>query len=208
MHPAGGDENDVMLPLQYTVTDGGGHTGSGTLTVDFDDDTPVAVPSVKAVNSSSGGDTNVVLVLDTSGSMGDNVGTNTTRLDVLKASANELLEQYHNLGNVKVEVIQFNSSPSQVGTAWMTVDQAESYIANLTAGGSTNYTSTLTFEPTEFAQAGKIAGANNVSYFISDGVPDNNITTAQENAYINFLQTNHINSFALGAGSGAYPKHA
>ena len=73
----------------------------------------------------SGGDTNVVLVLDTSGSMGDSVGTNTTRLDVLKASANELLEQYHNLGNVKVEVIQFNSNPSQVGTAWMTVDQAE-----------------------------------------------------------------------------------
>ncbi|MBZ9857248.1 DUF5801 domain-containing protein [Mesorhizobium sp. CA13] len=41
-HPAGGDENDVAFTVGYTTTDHDGDTVPGSLTINVDDDTPVA----------------------------------------------------------------------------------------------------------------------------------------------------------------------
>ena len=71
-----------------------------------------------------------------------------------------------------------------------------------------------------FATSGKLdtPGVQNVAYFLSDGDPTANqdwpqvsgtltqdgIQPGEENFWINnFLKTNHIDSFALGIGSGA-----
>ncbi|MBY6015526.1 VCBS domain-containing protein [Qipengyuania gaetbuli] len=42
LHAAGGDENDLSLSLTYRVTDGDLDTDDGTLTINIDDDTPIA----------------------------------------------------------------------------------------------------------------------------------------------------------------------
>ncbi|TPM52163.1 type I secretion C-terminal target domain-containing protein [Mesorhizobium sp. B2-2-4] len=41
-HPAGGDENDVAFTVGYTTTDHDGDTVPGSLTINVDDDTPMA----------------------------------------------------------------------------------------------------------------------------------------------------------------------
>jgi T1SS-143 domain-containing protein len=42
-HPAGGDENNLDFVINYSVTDDDGDTDIGTLTINVDDDTPIAV---------------------------------------------------------------------------------------------------------------------------------------------------------------------
>ena len=40
LHPAGGEENDLVFVLTVTVTDADGDTATGTITITYDDDTP------------------------------------------------------------------------------------------------------------------------------------------------------------------------
>jgi len=42
LHPLGGDENNVSFDIAYRVTDADNDTATGTLTINVDDDTPVA----------------------------------------------------------------------------------------------------------------------------------------------------------------------
>lgn len=49
LHNGGGAENDATTVLTYVVTDSDGSTAPGTLTITFDDDTPVAVADTDAV---------------------------------------------------------------------------------------------------------------------------------------------------------------
>ena len=55
-----------------------------------------------------------------------------------------------------------------------------------------------------FGTPGKIAGAQNVSYFLSDGEPteDFGISLGEEAGWTSFLNANDINSFAFGMGGG------
>jgi VCBS repeat-containing protein len=50
LHNGGGNENDATAVLTYLVTDSDGSAVPGTLTVTFDDDTPVAVSDVDSVS--------------------------------------------------------------------------------------------------------------------------------------------------------------
>jgi T1SS-143 domain-containing protein len=54
LHAAGGDENNAVFTIGYTVTDSDGDTAIGTLTVNVDDDTPT-------VTVTAGSDANVIL---------------------------------------------------------------------------------------------------------------------------------------------------
>ncbi|MFM5885851.1 MAG: DUF5801 repeats-in-toxin domain-containing protein [Novosphingobium sp.] len=49
VHVAGGDENNQIFALTYTVTDIDGDTASGTLGINVDDDTPLANPDTDTV---------------------------------------------------------------------------------------------------------------------------------------------------------------
>ncbi|HAT8179478.1 TPA: type I secretion C-terminal target domain-containing protein, partial [Legionella pneumophila] len=174
--------------------------------------------------ANEGADTNVMLILDTSGSMqGSGIQT-------LINSTLELLEQYEALGNVKVRIVTFNASATAVGSVWMTVDAAKNALLGLTAGGSTNFDAALITAMNAFNSGtvggadGRIAGAQNVSYFISDGNPtanqdwpsipgnltQNGIQPSEQAAWEAFLQDTNgasaggekIRSYALGMGTG------
>ncbi|MCL6741878.1 DUF5801 domain-containing protein [Sphingomonas sp. RB56-2] len=69
-HPAGGDENNLIFTLNYSVTDEDGDTAGGTLTINVDDDTPTVDVAVAS-------DANVVLLTQDAETDGDPTDTDT-----------------------------------------------------------------------------------------------------------------------------------
>ena len=171
-HATANQEDNTTFAVPVIVSDG--HTTTPTtLSVTIEDDSPKAVPvEVSIVPTDS--KTNVMLILDLSGSMGTSSGlTGLTRLDVAKAAINELLDQYDNRGDVMVRIVTFSTTGAAVGSAWQSVADAKAAIAGLTAGGNTNYDAALLTAMGAFADGTKLTGpgTQNVSYFLSDGDP-------------------------------------
>ena len=217
-HPVAGQEDDTTFTVPVSVSDGHATTHT-TLSVIIEDDSPKAAPvevSVVATDSK----TNVMLILDVSGSMGSPSGLpGLTRLDAAKAAVNELLDQYDSRGDVMVRIVTFSTAGTAVGSAWKSVADAKVAIANLSAGGNTNYDAALLTAMTAFTAGTKLSGpgTQNVSYFLSDGEPTTgndwpqitgtqSIPGIQDNergVWESFLTTNNIVSFALGISNGA-----
>jgi T1SS-143 domain-containing protein len=204
-HPVAGQEDDKTLIVPVTVSDG--HTTTPTtLSVSIEDDSPKAAPVEVSVDTTDS-QTNVMLIVDVSGSMNSSSGVDgfPTRLAAAKEAMKELLDQYDSLGDVRVQIVKFSTNAEQVGTDWMSVAAAKTEIDGLSAGGSTFYDAALTTAMDIFGgddHPGKLTGSGtqNVSYFLSDGVPTLNhaVNHDQQNDWESFLTTNDIVSFALG----------
>ncbi|WP_297831811.1 type I secretion C-terminal target domain-containing protein, partial [Pseudomonas sp.] len=188
----------------YTATDALGNTVTSTIVVNIVDDVPTAVCSertapVVGVNS------NLLLVIDVSGSMADASGVSCfSRLDLAKQAIYALLDKYEDMGDVKVQIVTFSSGATDKTPVWVDIDTAKSIISTLSAGGNTNYDAAVAAAKLAFPTDGAIAGAQNVAYFLSDGNPTNNqnIGTADETAWKAFLNANDIKAYAIGLGSG------
>ncbi|KTD56730.1 structural toxin protein RtxA [Legionella santicrucis] len=214
------------------MTDANGNTTTGTLNVTIVDDVPVVSDITRSSQATEGiTDTNLLLILDTSNSMNDD-----GKLATLKNATLELLEQYEALGDVRVRIVTFDGTYSgdpiqdgdarTVGNGWMTVTEAKAIILNLTAPGNTNYDAALKTAENAFDNSNavttdtngtvtvttgnpanaRIDGAQNVSYFLSDGDPSLpttslGINASEETTWTNFLNDEHIRSYALGIGT-------
>lgn len=228
-HPEGTPaENNQDFVITYRVTDADGDSADGTLNIHVNDDSPHATDKTNNLDVHTTTDTNILLILDTSGSMGDQADhgaiipaiDNLTRLDVLKEAAGKLLDKYDELGDVKVQIVTFSTDAHIPQAVWMDIADAKALIAGLTSNGATNYQDALLKAMDAYADAGKIGPApnvQNVAYFLSDGNPTVNlndqssggvtnaedlIQPAQLSDWITFLDNNDINAFALGLGSG------
>ncbi|MBD9563265.1 retention module-containing protein [Pseudomonas sp. PDM09] len=196
--------NTLNESFTYTATDAVGNSTTGTLVVSIVDDVPsntvASDRSVPAVQI----DSNLLLVIDVSGSMDDPSGVSgLSRLDLAKQAISALLDKYDNLGDVKVQIVTFSSSATDQTSVWVDVATAKSIIATLTAGGGTNYDVAVATMQTAFDTSGKLTGAQNVGYFFSDGKPnEGDIGTADEAALKAFLDANGIKNYAIGLGSG------
>ena len=225
-HVTANGENVSTLAFGVRATDGV-FTSQGTLTVNIEDDAPTAVPGTRTVVLPSQ-DSNIMLVLDVSGSMGSGPGS---KLQIMKDSVTQMLDQYDNLGDVMVRVVTFSDSANAYQNVWVSVAVAKTYVNELTSNGATNYDAALLNAMSAFTSAGKIAGAQNVSYFLTDGAPTASVDwnsapwnytgtlpnsngiqerdplaplgTTEEGIWRNFLENNDINSFAYGMGTGA-----
>ena len=210
----------------YTVTDTAGNTSTSTISINIVDDRPTATPASNS-GQSAFPDTNLLITLDLSGSMDEASGTGgLTKLELAKQAILNLIQQYDSLGHVRVELVTFSSDAANASGGWIDLNDPAAKAAlvntilNLSAGGNTNYDAALLTDMAAFATSGKLdtPGVQNVAYFLSDGDPTSNqdwpqvsgtltqngIQPAEENFWINnFLKTNHIDSFALGIGSGA-----
>ena len=202
----GSYEDNITIPVRVTYTNAGGSTTAG-LSIDVDDDAPVANALTKTAAVSGEVDTNLLLVLDVSGSMADPSGlANLNKLQLAVASINELIEQYDARGDVKIQIVTFSSDADvQPASVWLTVAQAKDFLESVTAGDYTNYDEALSDAISAYGNSGKIAGAQNIAYFLSDGNPnrpggDAGIDGGEETAWTNFLKANDINAFALGFG--------
>jgi T1SS-143 domain-containing protein len=202
-------EDNLNVNLTYQVKDSNGDAVTGTLSVTINDDSPAAAPIVKTVTEGAS-DTNILLILDRSGSMGFDSGVSgyATRLDLLKAAANQLLDQYDAAGDVRVQIIKFNDNAQKQGSVWLSVADAKTYINGLTADDGTDYDDAAALAPDAFDDPGKLTtpGVRNVSYFISDGQPEptsEQVSGSELTDWINFVNANDIVSYAIGLGSSA-----
>ena len=195
-------------------------SATASLTVGVEDDSPVAVNNRDSVAMV---DTNLLIVLDTSNSMNESSGINAeTRLQSAVKSIERLMDRYDQFGEIRVRLISFSSNAETIGTQWVTLEAAKIILDGiLTTGGTTNYDGAIANAMSAFNDPGKIADAQNVSYFFSDGDPnrgdgssnvlsnvgskfgiDSGIQAVEEGTWKNFLNTNQIKSYAIGMGSG------
>ncbi|MGQ3091154.1 MAG: retention module-containing protein [Methylophilus sp.] len=218
-HPDKTIEDTLKIDLGIKVV-ANGVTQVDKLPITIEDDSPVA--SNQTVYATNSANTNVMITLDVSGSMNGNDGVNgQTRLASAIQSIKTLLASYDNLGDVKVALVVFagDAQTRQLGTTWLTVAEANSLLNTLSSGGNTNYDSALETAMKAYGSAGKLDNAQTVSYFFTDGEPnrglggindlsggensnsaDAGIQAAEERAWIQFLETYNIKSYALGLG--------
>ncbi|MFM5568401.1 type I secretion C-terminal target domain-containing protein [Aeromonas veronii] len=211
-------QDELRFTVNYEVSKSGSETATGSFDLAVRDDVPVAGPIFHAVESETKVGANVQLVLDVSGSMGYAAGNGKTRLEVMKESANQLLDQYLAQGQTRVQLVLFSSEARIVnqGTSgspiyWMTVEQAKGWINGLTANGGTDYDDAIKWAESFWSgnsNARPLTGASNVSYFLSDGVPEgsdgsnpNTIEASELAAWTKHLQNNKVTALAYGMGN-------
>ncbi|MBN8088060.1 VWA domain-containing protein [Vibrio vulnificus] len=207
-------EDSLVINIPLEAKNAAGAIGTGKVTVVIEDDAPVAKEVFHMTESETKQGANVQLMLDVSRSMGRDAGNGQTRLQVMKESAIQLIEQYQALGQTKVQLILFSNEASiktASGLLWMTVAEAKSYINTLGANGGTDYDDAIKLAQNSWSGTNKgqpLSGATNVSYFLSDGVPEgsdndnpNTIETNELSSWISHLQTNKVTSLAYGMGN-------
>jgi hypothetical protein len=147
-------------------------------------------------------DYNVLMILDVSGSMGQQSDPN-SRLSKLVAAVENLLGKFNDYdgGEIVVHITPFSNSGGAGMTFTITNDAdltaAVNYLGTLGTNGVTNYESALQAGITWLQGSGPIAGAETISYFISDGEP---------NTYVNSQgqvssQTNATTAMGQATGS-------
>ncbi|AKA25990.1 retention module-containing protein [Pseudomonas chlororaphis] len=196
--------NVLSESFTYRATDALGNTTTSTIQVNIVDDVPKAVASERSVTAVEV-DSNLLLVIDVSGSMADPSGVGSlSRLDLAKQAISALLDKYDALGDIKVQIVTFSSSATDRTPVWVDIATAKTIIAGLSAGGGTNYDAAVATMQSAFVTSGKLTGAQNVGYFFSDGKPNTGleIGPADEAALKSFLDANNIRNYAIGLGGG------
>ncbi|MBL0632660.1 retention module-containing protein [Aeromonas veronii] len=189
------------LSAVVTTTDGDGDVASKSVSigagVQFEDDGPSAVADT--ITSGTNGTVNLVLVLDSSGSIGN------TNMQVIKDAVTNLMNSYGN-SLVKVMLVDFDSSATvkSVGSqVWLTKDQATGQLTTISSGGSTDYDDALQAVRDNYGTPP--SADNTFVFFISDGVPssaDEAINATERNDWTNFLTQKGIDgAYAVGIGS-------
>ena len=174
---AGAPVDSLTYTFSLTATDPGGHVSTpAILSVAIADDTPGVATPLALVAPVTGVDTNVMFVLDISGSMATRdtgLPGNPTRLEAAIQSVSRLINRYDELGDVRVRLVTFSTHANGLGDTWLTVGAARALLATLTASGGTNYDEALGDAINLYGAAGKLAttATQNVSYFLSDGQP-------------------------------------
>ncbi|MCG8341476.1 MAG: VWA domain-containing protein, partial [Chlorobiales bacterium] len=217
---------DIDLSAAVVMQDeDGDETGldAGSLVITVQDDIPI----VNALNETftvKPIDTNLVIIIDVSGSMGDNVDGR-TRLEITKEAVVDLIDQYEKIGDVKVQVIVFshNAEVENPGNVWLDPDDAKAVVNGLSAYGGTNYDAALQEAMDVYGEDGKLSGpqTQNVVYFMSDGEPtypsvstfhgqgayntkenEDGIQLDEQAQWEAFLRVEKIDALAIGIGSG------
>lgn len=203
-HPV--TQNEVNLVFGLQPTSGAGLTSS--LTIHIVDDQPRL--SGAYTTQASIQDTNLLLVIDTSSSMGSASGVDgLSRLQATVRAAEQLLDSYDDVGNVMVRLVTFGGQAQAVGGTWMTVAQAREALAALQPASTDDARHDLALQAAQsaFAASGRIDGAQNVAYVLSDSNPTPQVVQSLgqiESDWISFLKQNHVRSEAVGLVPGVH----
>ncbi|MDY0872558.1 VWA domain-containing protein [Dongia rigui] len=194
-------------------------------------DEPTGIAPINYNDANSGDengyrDTNVMIVLDVSGSMKEDADASVdgvqSRLEIAQAALSNLLHTYETLGDVRVTVVTFDKTAS-TAFSWGSVADAIAAIEAiiLDPKAVTNYQAALATAETAWEAPGKLSGdVDNVVYFVSDGKPTwggdkdngNHLTAGQKAAWDAFLEDpsngiDHVYAVGIGDDIGGSPAH-
>lgn len=197
-HPNPNGEDSLNLTFSATISDSA-NSSQSSFVLSVEDDSPLAEDVnvdaiVQPVN------TNLLFVVDISGSMASGVGNGRDRLDLAKEALIETINEYDKYGEVSVRVVTFDTTASPIGAVWQSAADAIASINALTVGNLTNYDDALAQAISAFGDSGKIEATQdgniplNKGIFITDGDPN------RSNGGTNSL-TGSLNFFD-GADSG------
>ncbi|NOS98072.1 MAG: type I secretion C-terminal target domain-containing protein, partial [Methylotenera sp.] len=200
-----------------------GNSSSAVLHVTVQDDRPVASNIVIEIPEQVLPKYSLVLVLDCSGSMADQVKsvavdgtvTLTTRMAVQNSAVSALIREYFSQAtDVSVKIVAFASTAQimNAGVAYTNADTAVAAVAGLAAGGNTingiaignltNYQDGLTKAQTAMGTTIDPTRSNNI-YFLSDGDPTGGGAPVATSGYTSYLTLHpEINSYGIAVGSG------
>ncbi len=223
-HATIGVEDITSFNIGVNTSDGT-HITASTITVNVEDDSPATLVPITGQLDSI--DSNLLFVIDVSGSMSTTDGINgTTRLVSEVDSIKTLLDRYDANGDVMVRIVTFSSTADAYGSNWVTISAAKAHLDTLVANGGTNYDEGLGDAITAFDSTGAISGAQNVAYFFTDGLPtygagststltgttngtgydqtgsDVGIQSTEAATWTNFLVENGIKAYSIAVGNG------
>ncbi|WP_299979446.1 retention module-containing protein [uncultured Pseudoteredinibacter sp.] len=222
-HPVANVEDVLDLQFGISIDDGVNPVANSNFTVSVEDDSPLVEDVTRQIEVPPA-QTNLMIVLDISGSM---AGSN---LALAKEAINRLIDTYEANGDVRVTIVGFSTSASVEQPYWQSSDAAKLDVDALSAGGWTNYDGALALAQTAYTGANNgnmLANAKNVLYFLSDGEPtaadgdvnvlanspvvdqnsspnnpDFGIQANEESAWIAFLNSNGVDAYSFGMGTG------
>jgi Mg-chelatase subunit ChlD len=207
---AGASNASVDESFSYT-----GNASSATLRVTVMDDRPVAANITVELPENPLPKYSLVLTVDCSGSMSDQVRsvaadgtvTLTSRLAVAKAALIALVEEYYSQSaDVQVKIVRFEGTASILngGSAYASKEAAITAINALSASGGTNYEAALVQTQSALGASPDPTRAN-IVYFLSDGDPTSGNTTAPVtvSGYSTYLNLHpEVQSYGVGVGAG------
>ncbi|BEU04639.1 hypothetical protein OAG1_34390 [Agarivorans sp. OAG1] len=206
------DGDGVSESFNYLVANPtSGFVTQASLEISIEDDAPIGHDLSHSLESSPLlVTTNLVLVLDTSASMTNGEhGDGLNYLEIAVKALSNLIEQADAAGNVNVQIVGF--SDSVISSGWISdnVEDALSYLQDLSSGGGTHYDIALNEVISSSTSAQQPDADNTLLYFISDGEPnfgygiDDTVEYNGSNglaAWDEFVQDNIDTSYGIGIG--------
>ncbi len=211
------DGDNVVDNIDYTFTQGSNSVQSSTLGINIVDDAPVGKDIIENLQSTSSNTqtTNLIVVLDKSGSMDWDVDGNKTgesdfdsskvRMDIAKDALKSMFDSYDNMGNVNIQFVSFSSTAEKSKWFVDNKNDANEHLDNINTGGGTYYDTALNEVIDNYSAP---QSDKTLVYFISDGEPNTNHGVDDtvsydgkngESAWEQFLEDNNVDiSFSIG----------
>ncbi|GEM_PF-6612967 len=199
-HATGAGENTMALTFGYQAKDTNDlDVATSSFQVTVTDDVPASLEITETATAKPV-DTNLLITLDVSGSMYGE------RLEKSVDAAQNLIDAYDGMGEVKVAVVTFSDGgykQTSGGFTWMSATDAKSVLEGWSnySGGGTDYQDALNAAIDAYDDAGKLDTTidQSVAYFISDGHPN---YTPDYSAWLAMVSSEDIISYAFGVGNG------
>jgi hypothetical protein len=202
--------DNVIDTISYTVNNSHGGSSVSSLDISIVDDAPIGsniTNNIVDIDNSSQ-TTNLIIVLDRSGSMAWDLegnssnsakfNTESVRMDIAKEALSSMFDSFDNLGNVNIQFVPFSSNASK--SQWFIDDKngANDYLHDITPNGSTYFDMALEKTVEDYDPP---SADNTLVYFLSDGEPTNGhkIDAVGKSDWESFLETNKVD-IAFGIG--------
>ncbi|WP_407833909.1 VCBS domain-containing protein [Vibrio rotiferianus] len=186
----GADTLDIPVSVQV---DAGGRVENATLHLGVVDSLPSVNSEHHEIMDVDPQNNSVVIALDASGSMWDDMvkneqGVEVTRWDLARSAIKTMFEKYDDLGDVRFKIATHSGYPDGQTSEWLeSVDDIDAYLDSIGRGGWTPYSQAIdqvNAALTDLSQETDDT-SNHQLYFISDGAPSdfNSWTNTSNPAY-------------------------